>query len=161
MGRDQLVPPVVFRPQTLLARPYLGDGRVLQIFSLSLPGVGSNRILMKARRLLDAAVLIAFVLSGCGPKDDVQKAEAEVDKFHQHWNEWEFAAIYNEAHSGLRAVQSPDRIIATYKNSRKLRGAFKSAKKRSVDVDMNQPEKDITLWYDVFYENGSGVEMFT
>jgi len=102
-----------------------------------------------------------FALTSCGPKDDIAKSEAEAKRFHKHWNLWEFADVYNEAHAGFRSIQPASRMIATLENSRKTLGECKSAKRRSSDVTYEHVEKQITLKYDSAYEHGSKVETFS
>jgi hypothetical protein len=101
------------------------------------------------------------ILTSCGPKDDTARAEGEVKRFHQHWNRWEFADVYNEAHSGFRNIQPASKMIATLENSRKTLGELKSTKKRSSAVTYEHVEKQINLKYDSAYEHGSKVETFS
>jgi len=108
-----------------------------------------------------ALVLVVVVLSACAPKDDTKKAEAEVDRFHQRWNQWDFTGVYNDAHKNFRAAQNPQTTISQLQSSRKLYGAFKSAKTRGMEITFEHSEKDIVLKYDCVYEHGAAAEAFS
>jgi hypothetical protein len=102
-----------------------------------------------------------FVLSSCAPKDDVKKSEAEVDTVHQHWNEGEFATVYNDAHIDFRTAQSSQKTLWQLQHNRRFYGAFKSATQRSANMSSANSVKDITLTYGCVYENGNASESFT
>lgn len=99
-------------------------------------------------------------LSACGLKKDTRAAEAEVDRFHQHWNAGEFKAVYDEAHMNFRDAQTADRTIATLERVKRNYGVFKSTTKRSWGFSSDNGVTDIKLKYDSAYEHGSAVEAF-
>ena len=108
-----------------------------------------------------AAVAFAVVLglSGCGLKKDTKAAEAEIDRFHQHWNADEFKAIYDEAHANFRN-KSVEEIVATFTRVKAVYGQFKSATKRSWGFNADKGVTDVKLKYDSAYDRGSAVEAF-
>ena len=108
-----------------------------------------------------ALILIAFVFPSCAPKDDVKKSEAEVDRFHQRWNQWDFTGVYNNAHGDFRSAQDPQKTIWQLKHNRNFYGAFKSATQKSMNVSSEHSEKDITFKYSCGYEHGNATEAFT
>jgi hypothetical protein len=116
---------------------------------------------MSATRSLFFSLSATLLLTSCGPKDDTARAEAEVKRFHQHWNQWEFTDIYNEAHNGFRSIQPASKMVATLENSRKSLGEVKSSKKRTSDVTYEHVEKQINLKYDSFFEHAAKVETFS
>jgi hypothetical protein len=106
-----------------------------------------------------ATLAVIFGLSGCGLKKDTKAAEAEIDRFHQHWNADEFKAIYDEADASFRH-KSADDIIATFTRIKGVYGPFKSATKRSWGFNTDKGVTDVKLKYDCTYERGSAVEAF-
>jgi hypothetical protein len=107
-----------------------------------------------------ALVLYICILPGCAPKDDLKQSEAEVDRFHQRWNQSYFTAVYNDADSHFRTAQTPQLTIAQLQHNRNFFGAFKSATQRSAKITSEQSEKDITLDYQCEYEHGTASELF-
>ena len=116
---------------------------------------------MKHSRLLaGAALALILALSGCGLKKGTQAAEAEVDRFHKHWNADEFQAVYDEAHANFRSSQTVDETSGTLKRVKANYGEFKSATKRSWGLSSNSGVTEIKLKYDSVYDRGSAVEAF-
>jgi hypothetical protein len=111
---------------------------------------------------LFAAIGFALVLglSGCGLKQNTKAAEAEVDRFHQHWNADEFKAVYDEAHANFRDSQSADVTIGTLQGVKRNYGAFKSATRRSWGFSTDNGVTSVKLKYDSAFENGAAVEAF-
>ncbi|MCA1660301.1 MAG: hypothetical protein LC642_07175 [Verrucomicrobiaceae bacterium] len=107
-----------------------------------------------------AALALILGVSGCGVKKDTKAAEAEIDRFHTHWNADEFKAVYDEAHANFRNSQSADEITATLQRVKRNYGAFKSAVRRSWGFSTDNGITDVKLKYDSAYENGSAVEAF-
>jgi hypothetical protein len=109
--------------------------------------------------LVVTALALVLGLSGCGLKKNTKAAEAEVDRFHKHWNADEFKAVYDEAHANFR--NSPvDQAVATFQRVKRNYGAFKSATKRSWGFSSDQGVNDIKLKYDSAYDNSAAVEAF-
>lgn len=106
-----------------------------------------------------AAALI-LGLFGCGLKQNTKAAEAEVERFHQHWNAGAFKTIYNEAHKNLRNTRSADEIVAMLERGKQNYGAFKSGTRRSWGFESDNGVTNLKLKYDSAYENGSAVEAF-
>jgi hypothetical protein len=106
-----------------------------------------------------SAFALVLCLSGCGLKKDTKAAEAEVDRFHQHWNADEFKAIYDEAHANFRN-KSADDTVATFTRVKGVWGTFKSATKRSWGFSTDKGLSDIKLKYDSTYDRGTAVEAF-
>ncbi|HEV2842735.1 MAG TPA: hypothetical protein VGW39_15540 [Chthoniobacterales bacterium] len=110
--------------------------------------------------LAGAAVGLVLGLSGCGLKKDTKAAEAEVDRFHKHWNAGEFKAVYDEAHINFRNSQTADQTVATLERVKRNYGAFKSAARSSWGFNSDNGVTDVKLKYDSAYDNGSAVEAF-
>ena len=79
-----------------------------------------------------AAFSLVIAFSGCGLKKDTKAAEAEIDRFHAHWNADEFKAIYDESHANFRNKSAED-TVSTFARVKGVWGQFKSATKRSWD----------------------------
>ncbi|MFL6513865.1 MAG: hypothetical protein ACJ8M1_02450 [Chthoniobacterales bacterium] len=116
---------------------------------------------MSRSRFFFCLGLVVLSVTSCGPKDDTAKAEGEVKRFHKHWNQWEFADVYNEAHSAFRSIQPASKMIATLESSRKTLGELKSTKQRSSAVTHEHVEKQITFKYDSSFEHAARVETFS
>jgi hypothetical protein len=110
--------------------------------------------------LAGAALALALGLAGCGLRKDTKAAEADVERFHKHWNADEFKAVYDEAHVNFRNSQSAEETAATLKRVKENYGEFKSAIKRSWGFSSDHGMTDIKLNYDSAYEHGSAVEAF-
>jgi hypothetical protein len=106
-----------------------------------------------------AAFALILGLAGCGLKKDTKAAEAEIERFHQHWNADEFKAIYDEAHASFRNKSAED-TVATFTRVKGVYGSFKSAAKRSWGFNTNNGVTDVKLKYDCTYDRGSAVEAF-
>jgi hypothetical protein len=116
---------------------------------------------MKHSLLLSGAAALALLgLAGCGLKKNTKAAEAEVNRFHQHWNADEFKAVYDEAHANFRNAQTSDQTAATLERVKRNYGAFKNTTKRSWGFSSDNGMTDIKLKYDSTYEHGSAVEAF-
>jgi hypothetical protein len=110
--------------------------------------------------LAGAAFALALGLAGCGLKKDTKAAEAEVDRFHKHWNADEFNAVYEEAHVNFRNSQSAEETAATLERMKRNYGEFKSATRRSWGFNSDHGMTDIKLNFDSVYVHGSAVEAF-
>jgi hypothetical protein len=116
---------------------------------------------MKTVRIANAlALALALGLAGCGVGKNKKMAEAEVDRFHQHWNAGEFQAVFDEAHVQFRAAQPVEKMIITMQSVKKNYGDLKSSKKRGWGFTTNQGVADIRLSYDSAFERGAAVETF-
>lgn len=110
--------------------------------------------------LAGTALAVVLGLSACGLKKDTKAAEAEVDRFHKHWNADEFKAVYDEAHVDFHKSQTADQTVSTLKMVKRNLGAFKNTAKRSWGLSSDKGVTDIKLKYDSTYENGPAVEAF-
>jgi hypothetical protein len=118
---------------------------------------------MKMNRRVGEAVVVlgvALGLAGCGVAKKTKAAEAEVDRFHQHWNAGEFQAVFDEAHLQFRSAQPADEMKATLEKVKKHYGDLKSSKRRSWGMNSDQGVTDIKLSYDSAFEHGEAVEAF-
>src|ERR1051325_10344478 len=106
-----------------------------------------------------AAFSLILAFSGCGLKKDTKAAEAEIDRFHQHWNADEFKAIYDESHANFRNKSAED-TVSTFARVKGVWGQFKSATKRSWGFNTNNGATDVKLKYDSTYDRGLAVEAF-
>jgi hypothetical protein len=105
------------------------------------------------------ALAVILSLSGCGLKTDTKAAEAEIDRFHQHWTADEFKAIYDESHANFRN-KSAEETVGTFARVKGVWGQFKSSTKRSWGINTNNGITDLKLKYDSTYERGTAVEAF-
>lgn len=114
------------------------------------------------RTIIGTAFALALLLgvSGCGLSKNTKAAEAEVDRFHQHWNANEFQAVYDDAHMNFRNAQSAEQLLATFTAVKKNYGDLKSSNKRSWGFNSDKGVTDIKLSYDSAYDHGSAVEEF-
>ena len=108
-----------------------------------------------------ALLLYIYVLPSCAPKDAVKQSEAEVDRFHQRWNQSYFTAVYNDSHTDFRIAQTPQLTIAQLQHNRNFFGVFKSGTQRSAEIVSKQSDKDIILNYQSVYDHGTANEVFT
>jgi Rad3-related DNA helicase len=116
---------------------------------------------MKTLRIVKGLTLaLAIGLAGCGLGKNKKAAEAEVDRFHQHWNASEFQAVFDEAHLQFRAAQSAETMITTMQTLKKNYGDLKSSKRRGFGFTSNEGATDIKLSYDSAFEDGAAVETF-
>lgn len=105
-----------------------------------------------------AAALIG--LTGCGLAKNTKKVDAEVDKFHQHWNADEFQAVFDEAHMNFRAAQPASDLMNTFRAVKKNYGDLKSSKRASWGFNTDNGVTDIRVKYDSNFDRGSAVEEF-
>ena len=103
---------------------------------------------------------LALGLAGCGVAKNTKVAEAEVDRFHQRWNEGEFQTVYDEAHMQFRAAQPAEAMITTMQAVKKNYGNLKSSTRRSWGFNSNEGVTDVRLSYDSAFDHGAAVEAF-
>jgi hypothetical protein len=118
-----------------------------------------GRIMKHSPLFAGAALALVLGLSGCGLKQNTKAAEAEVERFHKHWNADEFKAVYDDAHANFRN-ESADQTVATFERVKRNYGAFKSATRRSWGFSTDNGVTDVKLKFDSVYENGPAVEAF-
>ena len=99
-------------------------------------------------------------LTGCGLAKNTKKVEAEVDRFHQHWNKDEFQAVFDEAHINFRNAQPASSVLTTFQSVKKNYGDLKSSKRRNWGFNTNNGITDIRIGYDSVFDHGTGVEEF-
>lgn len=114
-----------------------------------------------ARLMQPSLILVILFCSSCAPKDDIKKTEAEIARFHERWNQWDFTGIYNDADPAFRAAQDAQKTIGQFQTSRRLYGAFKSATQKTVNVTSAQSKKEISFKFDSVYEHIAAIESFS
>ena len=104
--------------------------------------------------------LLLFGLTGCGLAKNTKKVDAEVDRFHQHWNADEFQAVFDEAHMNFRNAQPASSLLSTFERIKKNYGKLQTSKRRSWGFNTNNGVTDIKVAYDSAFDRGSAVEEF-
>ena len=115
---------------------------------------------MKPNLFIRSTLALLIALTGCGVAKNTKVAEAEVDRFHKHWNAGEFQAVYDEAHMKFRSAQPAEELLAKFAAVKKNYGDLKSSTKRSWGFNSDNGVTDVKLGYDSAFEHGSAVEEF-
>ncbi|MCC6451437.1 MAG: hypothetical protein IT171_01020 [Acidobacteria bacterium] len=116
---------------------------------------------MNKTNLLIAVCLLTTVVLGCSMYKDSKTAEPVVAKFHEQYNNEQFAKIYAETGDLMKNASSESDIISLLSKVHEKLGDVKNATSTSWHVSAQGGQSIVNLTYDVEYEKGKGTEAFT
>ena len=115
--------------------------------------------MMSVRRL--CGLLVGAVLvTGCSSGQDLNLAQAEIERFRQLMTAQQFSQIYSDASDELKKTtgeQDMARLLTAI--DRKL-GPVKNAEKNGWNVNYNTSGTSVTLKFNTQFERGTGAETF-
>ena len=115
--------------------------------------------MVRVRRL--CGLLVGAVLvTGCSSGQDLNLAQAEIERFRQLMTAQQFSQIYSDASDELKKTtgeQDMARLLTAI--DRKL-GPVKNAEKNGWNVNYNTSGTSVTLKFNTQFERGTGAETF-
>ena len=112
-------------------------------------------------RVMLVAIVALVGLAGCSNSEDMKKAEAAVEHFHQQLNDAAFDALYAEADDGLKAQASQEKLVKLLSAVHRKLGNFQSANSTGWKVFTSTGGTTVTLGYNSTYEHGEANETFS
>jgi hypothetical protein len=91
---------------------------------------------------------------------DVGLASAGGKKFHDHYNQQDFEAIYNESDPKLRAAVTQEKFVALLTHVHEKLGNVTDATRSGVNVNYNFGGSTITMTYSAKFQLADGTEQF-
>ncbi len=115
------------------------------------------------RRFLTALALsisLCLFLGGCNAPIDLEVASVAGKKFHNHYNQQEFVAIYNEADPKFRAAVQQDALVKLLTRVHDKLGNVTDSTRIGFNVNYNFGGSTITLNYSTKFQLGEATEQF-
>jgi hypothetical protein len=115
--------------------------------------------MVRVRRLYGLLVG-AVLVTGCSSGQDLNLAQAEIERFRQLMTAQQFSQIYSDASDELKKTtgeQDMARLLTAI--DRKL-GPVKNAEKNGWNVNYNTSGTSVTLKFNTQFERGTGAETF-
>jgi hypothetical protein len=111
-------------------------------------------------RQLCGLLIAAFLVTGCSSGQDLNLAQAEIERFRQLMAAQQFGQIYSEASDELKkTAKEQDMISLLTAIDRKL-GPVKNAEKNGWNVNYATSGTSATLKFNTQFERGTGAETF-
>jgi hypothetical protein len=111
-------------------------------------------------RQLCGLLIAAFLVTGCSSGQDLNLAQAEIERFRQLMAAQQFGQIYSEASDELRkTAKEQDMVSLLTAIDRKL-GPVKNAEKNGWNVNYATSGTSATLKFNTQFERGTGAETF-
>jgi hypothetical protein len=115
---------------------------------------------MTSFRQLCGLLIAAFLATGCSSGQDLNLAQAEIERFRQLMAAQQFGQIYSEASDELKkTAKEQDMISLLTAIDRKL-GPVKNAEKNGWNVNYATSGTSATLKFNTQFERGTGAETF-
>ena len=111
-------------------------------------------------RVMMMAIIALVGLAGCSNSEDMKKAEAAVEHFHQQLNDAAFDTLYAEADDALKAQATQEKLTKLLSAVHRKLGNFQSAKSTGWKVFTSTDGTTVTLSYNSTYEHGEAGETF-
>ena len=111
-------------------------------------------------RRLCGLLVGAVLVTGCSSGQDLNLAQAEIERFRQLMTAQQFSQIYSDASDELKKTtgeQDMARLLTAI--DRKL-GPVKNAEKNGWNVNYNTSGTSVTLKFNTQFERGTGAETF-
>ncbi len=106
------------------------------------------------------AVVLFFLVVGCGSMKGKKLAETEIEKFHSRYNAKQFSEIYSQSDDGFKKSVTESQLIELLgKVDRKL-GAVKKSSSSGWKVNTTTDGTFATITCDVDFAAGKGTEEF-
>ena len=99
-------------------------------------------------------------LAACSAPADIGSASAAGKKFHDHFNQQDFAAIYNEADPKFRATVKQDELTALLSGVYHEFGNVTDTTRTGLNVNYKFGGSTITMTYSTKFQLGEAQEEF-
>jgi hypothetical protein len=103
---------------------------------------------------------LSLLLTSCSAPADIGLASAAGRKFHDHFNQQEFGAIYAEADPKFRAAVKPDDLTRLLTRVHNQLGNVTDSTRTGLNVNYKFGGSTITLTYSTKFQLGEGQEQF-
>lgn len=115
---------------------------------------------MPKRNFKMLACCLGLLLTSCSAPFDMGIASASVKKFHEHFNQQEFSAIYAEADPKFRAAATQEVLTSLLQRVHDKLGNVTDATRTGFNVNYNFGGSTITLTYSTKFQSGDAQEQF-
>jgi hypothetical protein len=105
-------------------------------------------------------LLVAGSLLGCGAPEDIGAASGAGKKFHDEFNQQNYAAIYQEADAKFRGAVQQDALAKLLTRVHDKLGNVTDATRTGFNVNYNLGGSTITMTYATKFQQGEGQEQF-
>ena len=103
---------------------------------------------------------LGLCLVGCSAPIDVGSASAAGKKFHDRFNQQDYATIYSDADAKFRAAVKPDALTSLLTRVHDKLGNVTDTTRTGFNVNYNLGGSTITLTYSTKFQQGEGQERF-
>jgi hypothetical protein len=111
-------------------------------------------------RQLCGLLIAAFLVTGCSSGQDLNLAQAEIERFRQLMAAQQFGQIYPEASDELKKTAGEQDMVRLLTAIDRKLGPVKSAAKDGWNVHYSPSGASATLKFNTQFERGTGAETF-
>lgn len=105
-------------------------------------------------------LLLSIFLPGCGAPEDIGAASGASKRFHDEFNQQNYAAIYQEADPKFREAVQQDGLAKLLTKVHDKLGNVTDATRTGFNVNYNVGGSTITMTYSTKFQQGEGQEQF-
>jgi hypothetical protein len=111
-------------------------------------------------RQLCGLLIAAFLVTGCSSGQDLNLAQAEIERFRQLMAAQQFGQIYSEASDELKKTAGEQDMVRLLTAIDRKLGPVKNAEKNGWNVNYATSGTSATLKFNTQFERGTGAETF-
>jgi hypothetical protein len=115
---------------------------------------------MTSFRQLCGLLVAAFLVTGCSSGQDLNLAQAEIERFRQLMAAQQFGQIYSEASDELKKTAGEQDMVRLLTAIDRKLGPVKNAEKNGWNVNYATSGTSATLKFNTQFERGTGAETF-
>jgi hypothetical protein len=115
---------------------------------------------MTSFRQLCGLLIAAFLATGCSSGQDLNLAQAEIERFRQLMAAQQFGQIYSEASDELKKTAKEQDMVGLLSAIDRKLGPVKNAEKNGWNVNYATSGTSATLKFNTQFERGTGAETF-
>jgi hypothetical protein len=106
------------------------------------------------------SLTFCLLLTACSAPADIGSASFAGKKFHDHYDQQNFSAIYNEADPKFRAAVKQDALNSLLARVHDKLGNVTDTTRTGFNVNYNFGGSTITITYSTKFQSGEGQERF-
>jgi len=106
------------------------------------------------------AALAALLLAACNPMAQLNDAEAQVESFHDTYNEGDARALYGRTGEAFREVTSAQDMVDLVALVNERMGKVVSSEREGININSNNGTTTTTVTMKTEFEKGEATETF-